>query len=62
MTDTKRKRRNKTFVSNYLKDACENKVFQQSMGTVSWGETTEEVAQHRLEAREWEGEAGFSGF
>lgn len=49
MTDTRKKRRNKTFVSNYLKDARENKVFQQSMETISWGETTKEVVQHRLE-------------
>lgn len=49
LTDTRKKRRNKTFVSNYLKDARENKVFQQSMETISWGETTKEVVQHGLE-------------
>lgn len=32
-----------------MKDARENKVFQQSMETVSWGETTKEVVQHGLE-------------
>lgn len=32
------------------------------METASWGKTTEEVVQHRLEAKEWREEAGFSEF